>query len=126
MFNVEVKNVSGTCDSELFKLMASKGDITSISVSELVNNEFTVKGYAETVVTTDERTVERLYIDTEELGLIHTSSDTFKKGFKDYVVYTSTMRIVGVKAKLGTCYKCVPVLNKVVETKEEAPKEYLD
>ena len=126
MFNVEVKKVSGTCDSELFKLMASKGDITSLSVSELVNNEFTVKGYAEAVVTTDERTVERLYIDTEEFGLIHTSSDTFKKGFKDYVVYTSTMRIVGVKAKLGTCYKCVPVLNKVAETKEEPPKEFLD
>lgn len=125
MFNVEVKKVNGTCDSELFKLMASKGDITSLSVSELVNNEFTVKGYAEASVTTDERTVERLYIDTEEFGLIHTSSDTFKKGFKDYVVYTSIMRIVGVKAKLGTCYKCVPVLNKVVETKE-ASKEYLD
>ena len=106
--------------------MASKGDITSISVSELVNNEFTVKGYAEAVVTTDERTVERLYIDTEEFGLIHTSSDTFKKGFKDYIVYTSTMRIVGVKAKLGTCYKCVPVLNKVAETKEEPTKEFLD
>ena len=125
MFNVEVKKVNGTCDSELFKLMASKGDITSISVSELVNNEFTVKGYAEAVVTTDERTVERLYIDTEEFGLIHTSSDTFKKGFKDYAVYTSTISIVCVKAKLGTCYKCVPVLNKVVETKE-ASKDYLD
>ena len=47
MFNAEVKNVSGTCDSELFKLMASESDITSISVSELVNNEFTVKGYAD-------------------------------------------------------------------------------
>lgn len=125
MFNVEVKKVNGTCDSELFKLMASKGDITSLSVSELVNNEFTVKGYAEAVVTTDERTVERLYIDTEEFGLIHTSSDTFKKGFNDYVVYTSTMRIVGVKAKLGTCYKCVPVLNKV-KAKEESSKEFLD
>lgn len=126
MFNVEVKKVNGTCDSELFKLMASKGDITSISVSELVNNEFTVKGYAEATVTTDERTVERLYVDTEEFGLIHTSSDTFKKGFADYVVYTSTMRVVGVKAKLGTCYKCVPVLNKVTETKEDIPKEFLD
>ena len=126
MFNVEVKNVSGTCDSELFKLMTSKGDITSISISELVNNEFTVKGYSEAVVTTDDRTVKRLYIDTEEFGLIHTSSDTFKKGFKTYVDYTSTMRIVGVKAKLGTCYKCVPVLNKVTETKEDAPKEFLD
>lgn len=122
MFNVEVKKVNGTCDSELFKLMASKGDITSISVSELVNNEFTVKGYAEAKVTTDERATERLYVDTEEFGLIHTSSDTFKKGFKDYVVYTSTMRIIGVKAKLGTCYKCVPVLNKEVETS----KEFLD
>lgn len=126
MFKVEFMNVSGTCDCELFKLMGSKGDITSISVSELVNNEFTVKGYAEATVTTDERTVERLYVDTEEFGLIHTSSDTFKKGFKDYIVYTSTMRIVGVKAKLGTCYKCVPVLNKVVESKEETPKEFLD
>ena len=126
MFKVEVKNVSGTCDSELFKLMASEGDITSISVSELVNNAFTVKGYAEALVTTDDRTVKRLYIDTKEFGLIHTSSDTFKKGFKTYVVYASTMRIVGVKAKLGTCYKCVPVLNKVAETKEDAPKEFLD
>lgn len=125
MFNVKVNKTNGTCDSELFKLMASKGDITSISVSELVGNEFTVKGYAESTVTTDERTVERLYIDTEEFGLIHTSSDTFKNGFNDYIAYTSTMRIVGVKAKLGTCYKCVPVLNKVVDN-ESTPKEFLN
>ena len=32
MFNVEVIKVSGTCDSELRKLMARKGDITSLSV----------------------------------------------------------------------------------------------
>lgn len=125
MFNVKVNKTNGTCDSELFKLMASKGDITSISISELVNHEFTVKGYAESTVTTDERTVERLYIDTEEFGLIHTSSVTFKKGFNDYLAYTLTMRIVGVKAKLGTCYKCVPVLNKVVDN-ESTPKEFLD
>ena len=32
------------------------------------------------------------------------------------------MRIVGVKAKLGTCYKCVPVIN-VTESDSEEPED---
>lgn len=121
MFKVDIKVVNGSCDSDLFKLMAENGDLTSISVSDLVNSEITVKGSCTATVTTDERVVERLYIDTEEFGLVHTSSDTFKKGFAQYTQYTNTMRIVGVKAKLGTCYKCVPVLSGSSKTIEDVP-----
>ena len=46
-------------------------------------------------------------------------------GFSDYRGECDKMRIVGVKAKLGTCYKCVPVIRAESEEVSEDSDEPL-
>lgn len=111
-FEVAVKATTGTLDGELFKLMAARGDVTSTSIKELVNAVFSPQGDAICHITTDNDEMDRTYIDTDEFGIIHTGSPTFLSGYETYKTKCERMRIVAVKAKLGTCYKCVPVFSK--------------
>jgi len=111
-FEVTLDNATGTLNTELFKKMCSKSDVTSISITELVGCTFTPQGDADCHIKTTEREIDRTYIDTVEYGIIHTGSPTFLDGYADYRGECDTMRIVAVKAKLGTCYKCVPVFSK--------------
>lgn len=114
-FNIVINSANGTLSTKLFKKMASKGDVTSTCIIELKGEVFTPLGEADCTITTEERVFNRLYIDTVEHGIIHTSSDLFIEGFNDYKQECSTMRIAAVKAKLGTAYKCVPVLDNSAE-----------
>ena len=112
-FEVTLNNATGTLNTELFKKMCAKGDVTSTSIANLAGCTFTPQGDANCHIKTAEREFDRTYIDTVEYGIIHTASPTFLDGYADYSGECDTMRIVAVKAKLGTCYKCVPVFNKV-------------
>ena len=109
-FEITLINAEGTCDTTLFKKMINKADVASTSITKLVGNTFTPTGSANVHIKTTEKEFDRLLIDTKEYGIIHTSSKVFEKGFSDYRGECDKMRIVGVKAKLGTCYKCVPVI----------------
>lgn len=111
-FEVTLNNATGTLNTELFKKMCSKGDVTSISISELVGCTFTPQGKADCHIKTTKREFDRTYIDTVEHGIIHTASPTFLDGYAEYSGECDTMRIVAFQTKLGTCYKCVPVLSK--------------
>ena len=115
-FEITLINAEGTCDTTLFKKMISKSDVTSTPITKLVGNTFTPTGSANVHIKTTEKEFDRLLIDTKEYGIIHTSSSVFEDGFNDYRGECDKMRIVGVKAKLGTCYKCVPVIT--AESKE--------
>lgn len=117
-FNIVINSTEGTLSSKLFEKMASKGDVTSTCITELKGEVFTPAGEADCTITTDEREFNRKYIDTVEHGIIHTSSELFIEGFNDYKDECTTMRIIGVKAKLGTAYKCVPVLDYATEITE--------
>lgn len=117
-FNIVINSTDGTLSSKIFEKMASKGDVTSTCITELKGEVFTPTGEADCTITTElkgeadcttERVFYRKYIDTVEHGIIHTSSELFLEGFSDYKDECTTMRIVAVKAKLGTAYKCVPV-----------------
>lgn len=110
-FEVTLNNATGTLNTELFKKMCSKGDVTSTGITELVGCTFTPQGDADCHIKTTEREFDRTYIDTVEYGIIHTGSPTFLDGYADYSGECDTMRIVAVKAKLGACYKCVPVFS---------------
>ena len=114
-FEIVINSTEGTLSSRLFEKMVSKGDVTSTCITELKGEVFTPTGEADCTITTEERVFNRKYIDTVEHGIIHTSSDLFIEGFTDYKQECSTMRIVAVKAKLGTAYKCVPVLTNSEE-----------
>ena len=126
-FEITLINAEGTCDTSLFKKMINKADVTSTSITELVGKVFTPTGSADVHIKTTEKEFDRLLIDTKEYGIIHTSSSVFEDGFADYRGECDKMRIVGVKAKLGTCYKCVPVITadseEVSEDSEELPFE---
>ena len=115
-FEITLINAEGTCDTTLFKKMISKADVTSTPITELVGKIFTPTGSANVHIKTSEKEFDRLLIDTREYGIIHISSSVFEGGFDDYRGECDKMRIVGVKAKLGTCYKCVPVIT--AESKE--------
>ena len=119
-FEITLINAEGTCDTALFKKMINKADVTSTPITQLVGKVFTPTGSAEVHVKTTDKEFDRLLIDTKEYGIIHTSSTTFEDGFNDYRGECDKMRIVGVKAKLGTCYKCVPV---ITAESEEVPED---
>ena len=120
-FEITLINAEGTCDTTLFKKMISKADVTSTPITELVGKIFTPTGSANVHIKTTEKEFDRLLIDTKEYGIIHTSSSVFEEGFSDYRGECDKMRVVGVKAKLGTCYKCVPVITaESAEVSEES------
>lgn len=116
-YEITLINSEGTCDTVLFKKMVSKADVTSTPITELVGKTFTPTGSADVHIKTSDKEFDRLLIDTKEHGIIHTSSTVFEDGFADYRGECDIMRIVGVKAKLGTCYKCVPVIT-ALETEQ--------
>lgn len=109
-FEITLNSAEGTCDTALFKKMINKADVTSIPVKDLVGKVFTPTGSADVHIKTTDNKFDRLLIDTKEYGVIHTSSEVFEDGFADYRGECDSMRIVAVKTKLGTCYKCVPVI----------------
>lgn len=121
-FEVTLNNATGTLNTELFKKMCAKGDVTSTAITQLVGKIFTPTGSANVHIKTNDKEYDRLLIDTKEYGIIHTSSAVFEDGFSDYSGECDSMRIVGVKAKLGTCYKCVPVIT----TTESTDNEFVD
>lgn len=116
-FEITLISSEGTCDTALFKKMLDKADVTSTPVKDLVGKVFTPTGSAYVHIKTKDKEFDRQLIDTKEYGVIHTSSNVFADGFADYRGECDSMRIVGVKAKLGTCYKCVPVIT-ALETEQ--------
>ena len=124
-FEITLKGAEGTCDTSLFKKMINKADVTSTPITELVGKVFTPTGSADVHIKTSEKEFDRLLIDTKEYGIIHTSSSVFEEGFSDYRGECDKMRVVGVKAKLGTCYKCVPVITTESEEVSEDSDEAL-
>lgn len=117
-YNVEVKEKVGSCDNALFEKMAKKGDITATKIAELLGEVVKITGYAYCEITTDEKTFNILYVDTEEYGLISSGSEIFKESVEDYYGDVEYIRLTEVKTKKGKTYKAVPVLGKR-ENKEE-------
>lgn len=109
---VTINEVSGTLDNDLFKKMASKGDITSISVIEIVDQIITVNGTAYATIETDEKTFKMAYFNTEEYGIVHCGGGTlFDETLTDYMQDgVNRFRVNSVKCKMGTGYKAVPVM----------------
>ena len=124
-FEITLKGAEGTCDTSLFKKMINKADVTSTPITELVGKVFTPTGSADVHIKTTDKEFDRLLIDTKEYGIIHTSSSVFEDGFSEYRGECDKMRVVGVKAKLGTCYKCVPVITAESEEVSEDSKDEL-
>lgn len=123
-YEVEIKEKKGTCDTTLFEKMAKKGDLTATKVSELIGVEVKITGYARCTITTEEKTFDINYFDTEEYGLISSGSEIFAESVVDYFGEVETVRLTEVKTKKGKTYKAVPVLSgKKQEQKTENKEE---
>lgn len=119
-YEVIINSKQGTLDNPLFEKMASKGDITSTSVSELVGAAITITGQAKATIETDDKSFGMTYYDTEEYGIVHSGNDTvFTESVDDYIADIDVFNIKSVKCKMGTAYKAVPCLSKGID--ETAP-----
>lgn len=129
-YEVEVKEKKGTCDNTLFEKMAKKGDLTAIKLSEILNVEVKITGYAKCHIVTDDKEFDINYFDTEEYGLISSGSEIFTESVVDYFGEVDSVRLVEVKTKKGKTYKAVPVLKaknneQKTETNEETTNDDL-
>lgn len=123
-YEVEVIEKKGTCDNSLFEKMAKKGDLTAIKLSEILNVEVKITGYAKCHITTEDKEFDLNYFDTEEYGLISSGSEVFTESVVDYFGEVESVRLTEVKTKKGKTYKAVPVLvNSNKEERKEQKEE---
>jgi hypothetical protein len=127
-YEVEIKEKKGTCDTTLFEKMAKNGDITATKVSELIGVEVKITGYAKCKITTDEKTFDINYFDTEEYGLVSSGSEIFAESVSTYFGEVNSVRLTEVKTKKGKTYKAVPVLSgkkqeQTIENKKETEND---
>lgn len=123
IYEVQVIEKAGTCNTALFEKMAKKGDLTSNKLSELTETEVKITGYAICHIKTDDKEFDMNYYDTEEYGLISSGSDIFKESVIDYFGEVEFVRLTEIKTKKGKTYKAVPVLSgkKNEENNNELP-----
>lgn len=114
---------TGTLDNELFRIMVSKGDITSTPITELVDEKITINGTCAVHVVTDEKEFNLKYYNTIEKGIVHCGGDTlFTESYSDYSAYTDTFIVKKVKCTMGSAYKAAPVMEKIhAASIEKAP-----
>lgn len=106
------KELKGTCDSDLFKTMVEEGDITAQKLSDVLNAEVKILGYAKCHVTVNDNDFDINYFDTAELGLISSGSELFMSSVEKYFGKVDYVRLTEIKTKKGKTYKAVPVLTK--------------
>lgn len=109
-----IEEPTGVLDSDIFRMMVSKGDITSTPVTELVDEKLTINGTCSVQVVTDEKEFNLEYFNTVEKGIVHCGGGTlFDESYSDYMKYTNTFIVKKVKCKMGTAYKAVPVMENI-------------
>ncbi len=108
-FELTIKKATGSCDTDLFKKMAKKGDISASKIESLVDKVVRITGSAEVHVTTDDKEFDLTYFASDE-GYFSTGSKYFKESVEDYSKDTDTFRIIKVKTDRGHTYKAVPIV----------------
>lgn len=110
-YEVNIIDVYGTCDSDLFKKMASKGDITADRIKNVVGKVFNITGYAKCNIVTDDKNFDVVYYATDN-GFISSGSQILFDSIIDYIGDTNTFKISEIKTRKGTTYKGVPVFTQ--------------
>lgn len=105
---------TGALNNDLFRILVSKGDVTSTAITELVDERLTINGTCAVHVATDEKEFNLEYYNTIEKGIVHCGGDTlFSESYSDYSEYTDTFIVKKVKCKMGSAYKAVPVMENI-------------
>lgn len=107
-YELTIKSAIGSCNTELFKKMAKKGDISASKISDYVDKVVKITGYALAHIETDDKEFDITYYATDS-GYFSTGSEYFNKSLIDYMGDTDTFKILKVKTKKGFTYKASPI-----------------
>lgn len=122
-YEVKILKAEGTCKDELFKTMAENGDITAIKISEMLNEEVKITGFACCEIITDDKDFNINYYATEEGYILSSGSSIFMESVLAYLGKVDTVRIQKIKTSKGSTYKAVPVLKKKEATDNVEKKD---
>ena len=119
-YKVEILEKKGTCEDELFEIMAKNGDITSQKLADMIGCQVKITGYAICHIITDDKDFSITYFDTDEYGLISSGSQLFLESVISYFGRVDKVILTEIKTKKGKTYKAVPLLTR--KKKEEPTK----
>ncbi len=119
-YKVEIMEKKGTCEDELFEIMAKNGDITSQKLADMIGCQVKITGYAICHIITDDKDFSITYFDTDEYGLISSGSQVFLESVISYFGKVDKVILTEIKTKKGKTYKAVPLLTR--KKKEEPTK----
>lgn len=107
-YELTIENAQGSCDTELFKKMARKGDITASKIEAFVDKVVKITGWAVANIKTDDKEFNVTYYATDD-GYFSTGSQYFSESLNDYIEDTDTFKILKIKTKKGYTYKASPI-----------------
>lgn len=110
-YELTIKKATGSCDTELFKKMAKKGDISASKIENFVDKVVRVTGSAEIHIATDDKEFDLIYYATDD-GYFSTGSKYFNESINDYLKDTDVFKILKVKTQKGHTYKAVPIVEE--------------
>ena len=110
-YEVTINEATGSCDTELFRKMAKKGDISASKIEDFVNKVVNITGWAEAHIKTDDREFNVTYYATDN-GYFYSGSEYFFDSYSDYSSDTDTFKILKVKTKKGHTYKASPIIKE--------------
>ena len=94
-YELTIEKATGSCDTELFKKMAKKGDITASKIDDFVNKVVRITGWAEAHIETDDKEFNITYYATDD-GYFSTGSKYFNESLEDYLGDTDTFKILNL------------------------------
>lgn len=107
-YELTIKEATGSCDTDLFKKMAKKGDISASKIEEFVGKVVRISGWANAHIETDDKEFDITYYATDD-GYFSTGSKYFNDSLEDYLEDTDTFKILKIKTKKGHTYKASPI-----------------
>ena len=110
-YELTIEKATGSCDTELFKKMAKKGDISASKIESFVDKVVRITGYAEAHIETDDKEFNITYYATDD-GYFSTGSKYFNESLNDYLEDTDTFKILKIKTKKGHTYKASPIFKE--------------
>ena len=110
-YELTINDATGSCNTELFKKMAKKGDISASKIDAFVDKVVRITGWANAHIEADDKEFDMVYYATDD-GYFSTSSKYFNESLKDYIEDTDTFKILKVKTKKGHTYKASPIFKE--------------
>ena len=109
-YELTINETTGSCNTELFKKMAKKGDISASKIENFVDKVVRITGTADAHIATDDKEFDITYYATDD-GYFSTGSKYFNESLNDYLKDTDTFKILKIKTSKGYTYKAVPIID---------------